>query len=105
MSAIPKPVNRSATKPIYLVVAEDPTEKDGFAYYKSQDLNEGGSLLELRGFQLNKTQAGQLKKDPHATVSAKTEPKAVNCKIPWHRVIRIENTTYQKPQGETNEQY
>lgn len=104
MSVIPKPVNRAATKPIYLVVAEDSTEKDGFAYYKSQDLNEGGSILELRGFLLTKTQAGQLQKDPHAT-SAKTELKAVNRKIPWHRVIRIENTTYQKPQGENNEQY
>ncbi len=100
MSFTPKVVDRSANKPIYLVVAEDPTEKDGYAYYKCKDLNEGGSILELRGFQLSKTQAGQLIKDPHATISAKTEPIAVNRKIPWHRIIRIENTTYQKPQGD-----
>lgn len=99
MSAIPKPVNRSATKPVYLLVVEDPTEKDGFAYYKSQDLNEGTAVLEFRGFHLTKTQAGQLTKDPHAN-SAKTETKAVNRKIPWHKIIRIENVTYQKPQGE-----
>jgi hypothetical protein len=104
MSSIPKPVNRNAVKPVYLVVVEDPTEKDGFAYYKSQDLNKSGAgSIEIRGFQLNKTQAGQLVKDPRATVSAKTEPKAVDRTIPWHRVIRIENTTYNKPQGEKNE--
>lgn len=99
MSAIPKPVNRSATKPVYLIVAEDPTEKEGFSFYKSQNLVEGGAFLELSGFHLTKTQAGQLTKDPRAN-SAKTELKAVNRKIPWHRIIRIENVTYQKPQGE-----
>lgn len=103
MSAIPKPVNRSATKPIYLVVAEDPTEKDGYAYYKSQNLIESVAVLELSGIQVTKTHAGQLQKDPNAKGSAKTEPKAVNCKIPWHRVIRIENITYNKPQGENYE--
>lgn len=99
MSGIPRVVDRSATKPIYLVIVEDPTEKDNIAYYKAQDLNEGSiPTLEIRGFQLSKTQAGQLVKDPHAN-SAKVGA-AVNRKIPWHRVIRIENTTYQKPQGE-----
>lgn len=100
MSFQPKVVDRSANKPIYLIVAEDPTEKDGYAYYRCKDLNEGGAILELRGFQLSKAQADKLIKDPHATTSAKTEPQAVNRKIPWHRIIRIDNTTYQKPQGE-----
>jgi hypothetical protein len=105
MSGIPRVVDRSATKPIYLIVVEDPTEKDGVTFYKTQDLDEGNvTSLELRGFQLNKTQAGQLVKDPRAsTTSAKTETKAVNRKIPWHRIIRIENTTYKKPQGENHE--
>jgi len=94
---------RSAIKPIYLIVAEDPTVKGGFAYYKAQALIEGPNFLELRGFLLTKAQAEQTIQDPHATVVAKTEPKAVNRRIPWPRVIRIENTTYQKPQGENNE--
>jgi hypothetical protein len=104
MSGIPKVVDRSATKPIYLIVVDDPTEKEGFAYYQTQNLIESSiPALEFRGYQLTRSQAGQLVKDPHAK-SAKMEPRAVNRKIPWHRVIRIENTTYNnKPQGESNE--
>lgn len=101
MSGIPKVVNRSANKPIYLLVVEDPTEKENVAFYMYKDFVEGSSILEFRGFKLTKTQAGQLVKNPYATVSAKAE--SVNRKIPWHRVIRIENTTYQIPQGEKNE--
>lgn len=100
MTGIPKVSQPADNKPIYLVVAEDPTEKDGVSFYKTQALNEGSAVLEFRGFQLTKTQAGQQVKDPYATQSAKTVPKAVNRKIPWHRIIRIENTTYKKPQGE-----
>lgn len=100
MSVIPRPVNRSATKPVYLVVAEDSTEKEGVAYYQAKDLNEGGlASLELRGFYISKTQADQLTEDPYAK-SADTDVKAVNRKIPWHRVIRIDNLTYKTPQGE-----
>lgn len=104
MSILARVPNRSATKPIYLVVVEDPSLTDGIAYYQSQELIEGSAALEFRGFLLTKKQADSLAKDPYAKQStkqsAKTEPIAVNRKIPWHRVIRIENTTYQKPQGE-----
>lgn len=92
------------SKPIYLIIAEDQTETDGIVYYKTRALNQGPASIDFRGFQLTKTQAGQLLKDPYATTeSAKKEPKSVNRIIPWHRIIRIENTTYQKPQGEKNE--
>jgi hypothetical protein len=103
MSNLPRILNRSAIKPVYLLVVEDPTTTEGIAYYKSQDLIEGNTVLEFRGFLLTKQQADKISKNPHAEISAKTEPKAVNRKIPLHRVIRIENTTYQKPQGESNE--
>ena len=103
MSGIPKVINRSAIKPIYLIVVEDPTTTDSFVFYKAQDLIETGNTLEFRGFLLTKTQADKLTKEPYAANSPKTEPKAVNRKIPWDRVIRIENTTYQKPQGESND--
>jgi hypothetical protein len=97
----PSIVNRSTIKPIYIIVAEDLSESEGISYYKSQDLNECNAFLEFRGFLLTKTQAAKAIKDPHATISAKTEIKAINRKIPWHRVIRIENITYNKtPQGE-----
>lgn len=103
MSVGPRIVDRSATKPIYLVIVEDLLEETKLAFYKSQSLIENGSYLELSGFQLTKKQADQLTKDPRATISAKTVLKAVNRKIPWHRIIRIDNVTYKQPQGETNE--
>jgi uncharacterized protein (UPF0248 family) len=102
----PSIVNRTTIKPIYIIVAEDPYETDGIALYRSQDVNECNVFLEFRGIQLTKTQAAKAIKDPHATItSAKnTEIKPINRKIPWHRVIRIENITYNKtPQGETND--
>lgn len=100
MSQMPKVSDRTKHKPIYLVVAEDPTEKDGFAYYQAKSMIEGIPVLDLTGFQLTKTQAGQLRKDPYATPSAKTELEVINRKIPWHKIIRIENTNHKKPQGE-----
>ena len=100
MSNIPRVTNRSAIKPIYLLVVEDSTVPNGIVYYQSQELIEGNTLMEFRGFLLTKKQADALIKDPHAKQSIKTELIAVNRKIPLHRIVRIENTTYQKPQGE-----
>ena len=102
----PSIVNRSTIKPIYLIVAEDPYETDGVTFYRSQDINEGNVALEFRGIQLTKTQAAKTIKDPHAPITAakNAEIKQINRKIPWHRVIRIENITYNKtPQGDTND--
>lgn len=101
MSYIPKVVDRSATKPIYLLVAEDPTEKGNIAYYKVKDLNDNNpSMVDIKGYKLNKTKANELVKNPNATVSA----EAVNVKIPLHRIISIRNTIYkEKSQGEKNE--
>jgi hypothetical protein len=102
----PTIVNRSATKPIYLIVVEDPSETDGIVTYKSQDVNESNVFLDFRGIQLTKTQTAKVLKDPHAPIIAakNTEIKQINRKIPWHRVIRMENITYNKtPQGEKND--
>lgn len=100
----PSIVDRSANKPIYIIVAEDPYEEDGISLYKSQDITEGNIFLEFRGVQLTKTQAAKTIKEPHAPISSKTEIKQINRKIPWHRVIRMEHITYNKqPQGEKND--
>ena len=86
--------NRSTTKPIYIVVAEDPSDASGLVYYKSQDLVETGLYVDLKGVQLTKTQAANTIKDPRATITSKTELKQINRRIPWHRIIRMENITY-----------
>lgn len=99
MEFIPKKHDRSTSKPIYLLLVEDPLSTENFTYYKSSDLNENNYYVEFRGFQLTKKQAEQLTKNPNAT-SVKMEEKSVNRKIPWHRVIRIDNVKYKIPQGE-----
>jgi hypothetical protein len=94
----PSIVDRSTTKPIYIIVVEDPTEPDGFAFYKTQDINESNVWLDFRGIQITKIQAAKLAKDPHAQITNKTTemPKMINRKIPWQKVIRMENITYNK---------
>jgi hypothetical protein len=101
--AFPQPsiVNRSATRPIYIIVVEDPSDPDGIVLYKSQDVTECNFFLEFRGIQLTKAQAAKTTKDPHATIETKTEIKPINRRIPWSRVIRMDHITYNKtPQGE-----
>ena len=104
MQMLPKVTNRSDNKPIYLLVADDPSVKDNIQYYKVLDLNEGVSVVNIKGILLTKKQADELIKNPYAKVeSTETEVKEVNRKIPWYNVIRIDNITYKIPQGETNE--
>lgn len=97
-----KVVDRATTKPIYLVIAEDQTTETGIQYYKVRDLNDNGSsALGVKGILLTKQQADKFIKNPHAEISAKMEFKEIDRKIPWHKVIRIDNITYKvKPQGE-----
>lgn len=99
----PSIVDRNTIKPIYIIVAEDISENEGIAFYRSQDITESNTFLDFRGIQLTKTQAAKAIKDPRAPITAKTDIKQINRKIPWLRVIRIENITYNKPQGETND--
>ena len=92
-----KPTN----KPIYLIVAEDPEVKGKIAYYQSQALIESSNYLDFKGYLLTKECVIKLVNDPYASL-AKMELKMLNRKIPWLRIIRIENLTY-KSQGENNE--
>jgi hypothetical protein len=93
-----KPVDRSAVKSIYILVAEDPTTKEKVQYYKTDSLStiETAGFFEFRGFLLTKAQADNLVKQSAAT-SVGIE---VNRKIPVHRIIRIENVTYTKVKTE-----
>jgi hypothetical protein len=104
MQMLPKVTNRSDNKPIYLLVADDPSVKDNIQYYKVLDLNEGVSVVNIKGILLTKKQADELIKNPYAIVDCKEmEVKKINRQIPWYNVIRIDNITYKIPQGEKNE--
>jgi hypothetical protein len=92
MSHQPLPVDRSANRPIYLIVAKDPTvSKTKIQFYTSESITEGSAAIEFRGRAINKAQAEEISKDPYAKRSVGDE---VNRKIPWHNVERIDNITY-----------
>jgi len=92
MSHQPQPVDRSANRPIYLIVAKDPTvSKTKIQFYTSDSITEGPAAIEFRGNLLSKADADKISKNPYAKLSAAVE---VNRKIPWHNIERIDNITY-----------
>ena len=92
-----KPADRSANKPIYIVVASDPTVKSGIQEYKAESSTDFPYYIEIRGYELATAQAQALRRNPY---DAKVKPtqQEINRKIPWASVIRIENITYKKAQ-------
>lgn len=95
MDFSPKIVNRADTKPIYIIVAIDPTVKGNIQYYKSQNVLETPNCVEIKGWLLTKTQADFFIKEPFSTEEAKMGIE-VNRKIPWHNVVTINNVTYKQ---------
>lgn len=99
---IPKPADRNANKPVYIMKVEDPTEKDGVAYFKVTNIIRGAYSVDIRGFHLSKAQADKLGKNP--SVEIKSTTSEVHVEFPWHRVISNTNITYKKAQkGKENE--
>jgi hypothetical protein len=84
-----RPVDREKNRPTFLVVAEDPSSGE-LAFYATNDLAEGSACIDIRGQRLTKAKANALIKTPKAPVAE------INVKIPWHRIIRIENVIFQK---------
>ena len=87
------PVDRSATKPIYLIVAKDQTVKGKLQYYKAVDVTRGQAAIDIRGYLLDKAQADQVVQNPYAKECVGT---AINRTIPWHNVERIDTLKYTK---------
>jgi S-adenosylmethionine hydrolase len=95
---MPKPANRSANKPVYLLKAEDPTVKEKVVLYKVSSIDRFGDYISIKGIELSKAQVKQVKENAHVSIAG----REINIEIPWHRVISIENLTYKLAQtGET----
>lgn len=88
---VPLPANTSRNKPVYIVVATDPTAKDKIRYYKSSKVLMMDSHLRLMGWELKKAQADKISKNPNAEVKA---DKEVHVELPWQKIIRIINISY-----------
>ena len=89
-----QPADRKKNKPIYLVIAEDPSEKSKIQFYRAQALIEAGSLIDFIGHRLTKAQKDKFVLGPYEDPDPSWEE--VNAKIPIARVIRIENVKYKK---------
>jgi hypothetical protein len=92
-----QPVDRSATKPVYLVIVDHPTSKK-IQYFKISNLNEFPNYLEVRGIEITKAQAERLIEDPRLKIAG-TE---VEENVPWQYVKRIKNLKYKLKTGENN---
>lgn len=84
---------KSATKPIYMVVADCHTDK-AQTFYLTQKVERMAWGLVVKGQKLTEAQAK--KAGPDNTLEVEIEVE-----IPWGRVRRIENLSYKpKAQGE-----
>jgi hypothetical protein len=87
-----KPADRSATRAVYIVVAEDLTTECGYQEYRANVLEKFEHHVEVKGPKLSTAQAEKLRKNPN-TKSAGT---VCDTEIPISRIIRIENLSYQQ---------
>lgn len=91
MSEIQKIAEKSATKPVYIMIVENPVNRT-FNCYKVDHLDtSNSSFVIFKGFEISKSQSDKLKNNINTKI-AFTEP--VNMYFPWHRVVSIDNLTY-----------
>lgn len=88
---IPRPVDRSATNPVYILVAVDPSVKEKVQYYQVEKFDDQGTHIDIKGHLLTKAQADKLREKTSTKNDLGME---INRKIPWVNVVRLENTTY-----------
>lgn len=95
---IPKPSDRSAHKPIYLIVAEDSRVKGKIQYYRATKVDKWEHTVSIVGHAVTKAQADELTENPYAT---KVDGREINIEITYPKLVCIENITYKKKaQGE-----
>jgi len=90
--------DKTINKPVYLVISESFESKSKLSFFKTTNLTKQSMWIEIRGFEITKTQADNLKENPYAKETGETE---INIDIPWSQVKRIVNVTY-KQQGKQN---
>jgi hypothetical protein len=82
--------------PVNILRVEDPSEKTGVATYFVLKLREDSAILcELVGFKAGKTQINAINSfEDVVNYVEKGSVKVVNIRIPWTRIVSIENITY-----------
>lgn len=87
-------VSHQNTKVLYIVVTEDPTVKSKARYFvAAQKVVVTPTFLELFGYEVKEQLAAQIKSiqtfEDALGLAKKEGSEIENVKLPWHRVIRI----------------
>lgn len=100
------------TGALYIVSVEDPRSKSKVAYYITLSMNEdSGVLLSFKGLQLTKQQLDAINslesfttlEDVVNYVREGQPVQLVDKRVPWTRVIDIDNITYKAKNGVKND--
>jgi len=89
-------MKESLAVPVYILNVEDPSKKTKVATFVILKLREDSSVLcDFVGFEAGKTQINSFGsfEDVNNYVNKKSV-KIVNIRVPWTRVVSIENITY-----------
>ena len=81
------------SKPIYIVVAVDPTVPSKRQYYLAQKMLDYVGYVDITGWTISKTQIKTIENSPRE-FKPTAENKEVNRKIVWSRIIRMDNIIY-----------
>ena len=95
-SGVPK---NNLQKPIYLIKAV--LRKPGKAafeemYLRSEKVVEGAAIVEVSGWKLENNDMLSSFKDPNVSLKVDENWREVNIKLPWDKVLWIQNITYKK---------
>jgi len=83
--------------PVYTLRVEDPSEKTGVATYLllKQVREENSILCDFFGFKAGKTQINAINSfEDVVNYVEKGSVKVVNMRVPWTKIVSIENITY-----------
>lgn len=96
MSHIPEPVDKNATKPIYIVAIQGDSLKNDYTYIKTRQdfFNIYENHIDIRGIVITKTQAGKLKKATEIDRSLGEKKNQIHWIIPIHQWVRTENISF-----------
>lgn len=95
MSVIPKPADKNATKPIYIVAIQG-VSKDDLTFIKTRQdfFNIYENHIDIRGIVITKTEANRLRKATEIDRSLGEKSKQISWIIPIHQWVRTENISF-----------
>lgn len=94
MSNIPQPVDKSATKPIYIVTVLN--EEGKIVYIKSRQdfFNINPSHIDVRGIVITKPQANKLLEQTEIDRSLGEKDEQIHWIIPLNRWVKTDNISF-----------